>query len=239
VSNPDEELVEAGRQIRARRLLEVVTMPPRIARLPRNKAGYPIPWFVAELDDGTRDFRVASEERQIDAIRLKLCWVCGGPSGAYAAFVIGPMCAVNRISAEPPAHRDCAIYSARVCPFLAVPRMRRRENNLPDGMVEAAGGPIRRNPGVALVWVTRTFTVFRAPMGNQGRLHRFGDPTEVLWYAEGRTATRAEILASMESGLPALQEACQLDDDPADSLRMLDKDYQRALALLPQEVAGV
>lgn len=86
--------------------LEAVTMPPRIARLPRNKVGYPIPWFVAHLDDGTRDFRIAGQEQHIRAMRERLCYVCGGPLGGFGAFTIGPMCAVNRISSEPPAHRD-------------------------------------------------------------------------------------------------------------------------------------
>lgn len=69
----DDALVAAGARARTRRLLETVTMPPEVARLPRNVAGYPIPWFVATLPDGTRDFRIACEERQLDAIRLKLC----------------------------------------------------------------------------------------------------------------------------------------------------------------------
>lgn len=215
------------------RLVDTVPMPPRIAQLPRNTVGYPIPWFVATLDDGTRDFRIADQKRHIDALRDKLCWVCGGPAGAFSAFTIGPMCAVNRISGEPPAHRDCAIYSATVCPFLANPGMRRREARKPEGVVPAAGDPILRNPGVALVWVTRSYKVIRPDAGNAGLLCEIGDPTETLWFAEGRSATRAEVLASMESGLPILREACQRDDDPAASVRMLDAEYGRALALLP------
>lgn len=208
-------------------------MPPGIARLPRNRQGYPIPWFVADLPDGSRDFRIASGEKHADALRFGLCWVCGRHRGRYAAFTIGPMCAVNRISAEPPAHRECAIYSAQVCPFLSVPNMRRRESNKPDGTEEAGGISILRNPGVALVWVTRSFTSFRAEFGARGVLCELGDPTELHWYAEGRTATRAEVVASMESGLPALQAACVEDDDPAYSLQALDREYQRALALVP------
>jgi hypothetical protein len=215
------------------RLLAETPMPPRIARLPRNRQGYPIPWFVADLPDGSRDFRIADQERHIDALRFGLCWVCGERRGAYSAFTIGPMCAVNRISAEPPAHRECAIYSATVCPFLSVPNMRRRENNIPDGTVGAAGVAILRNPGVALVWVTRAFTSFRPPFGAAGILCEIGDPTELHWFAEGRTATREEVLASMQSGLPSLQAACAKDDDPAGSLLMLDREYQRALALAP------
>ncbi len=208
-------------------------LPPKMSRLPIDERGYPIPWFVIEMPDGTRDFRIASEEKHIDALRFGLCWVCGDRRGAFAAFTIGPMCAVNRISAEPPAHRDCAIYSAVVCPFLSVPNMRRRESGKPGGTVEAAGIAILRNPGVALVWVTRSFTVFRPQLGRRGRLCRLGDPTDLLWFAEGRTATRAEVLASMESGLPALQAACGEDDNPEESLRILDGEYRKALALVP------
>lgn len=208
-------------------------MPPRIARLPRDRHGYPIPWFVATLEDGTRDFRVADQGRHIDAMRFRLCWTCGGKLGANVAFVIGPMCAVNRISAEPPNHLDCATYAARVCPFLAVPAMARRPAPLPDGTVDPAGHGLMRNPGVALVWVTRRFRYFRPPMGAAGWLTELGEPTALHWYAEGREATRAEILASMESGLPALAEACHLDDDPAASRAMLDDEYRKALALVP------
>lgn len=210
-----------------------VAMPARVAALPRNKVGYPIPWFVATLEDGTRDFRVASADLMVNAVKQQLCWVCGQQLGSYVAFVIGPMCAVNRVSAEPPAHRDCALYSAMVCPFLSHPGMRRREIDVAEPTITPAGRPLMRNPGVALVWITRSYRVVKSPGGNKGILFRIGDATETAWFADGRKATRAEVLASMTSGLPALQEACQLDDDPDESLRDLDSDYRRALALVP------
>ncbi len=130
--------------------------PPRIARLPRNHAGYPVPWFVAWID-GTPDFRVIGEGRLDDAIRFRSCWLCGDPLGANAAFVLGPMCGITRTSPEPPSHRDCADYAARACPFLATPNMRRRETGIPEGAREPDGIMIRRNPGATLVWVSRTW----------------------------------------------------------------------------------
>lgn len=214
-------------------LLDTVPMPTRIARLPRNNVGYPIPWFVAVQQDGTRDFRVADQHKHLHALRNRLCWVCGDKMGSNLAFVIGPMCAVNRVSAEPPVHRDCAIYSARVCPFLANPSMRRRTTGLPEGYVPAAGEPILRNPGVTLVWVTRSVKVIRPDRGNAGLLCRIGDPTETLWFAHGREATRAEVLESFESGLPALQEACEKDDRPDLARRELDVQLEQALARVP------
>lgn len=215
------------------RTLANAAMPARVARLPRTAAGYPIPWFVATLDDGTRDLRIAGAEQHAAAIQRKVCWVCGDQLGRYAAFVIGPMCAVNRISADPPSHRDCATYSAQVCPWLATPQMNRRPVGEVYGLIPPAGVAIMRNPGVTLVWVTRDWTAFEVPVGEAGVLYRFGDPTEHHWYAHGRPATRDEVIASFESGLPTLQEACKRDRDPTVSLKLLDQEYQTALALAP------
>jgi len=219
-------------------MIATPVMPAHIARLPRDRHGRPIPWFVATLDTGARDFRIADQQRHRDALRFQRCWICGDRTGGFVAFTIGPMCAVNRISSEPPAHRDCAVYAARVCPFLANPGMRRRVTGVPDEVVPAAGDPLLRNPGVALVWVTRSYRTFRPERGNAGLLCAIGEPTETRWFCEGRDATRGEVLASMESGLLALQAACQRDDDPAGSLRLLDAEYRRALALLPAEEAA-
>lgn len=206
------------------------TAPPAIAALPKNHAGYHVPWFV-EWFDGVPDFRVADSRKFRDALRFGLCWMCGKPRGRYGAFVIGPMCAVNRVSAEPPSHEDCAIYAARACPFLANPKMRRRETGLPNREDRyVAGEMIKRNPGVALVWVSRTFHVYRAP---NGLLFDVGDPVTTHWFAHGRNATRDEVLASIDSGMPILREAAERSG--ADALTALDRQHQAALLLVPIE----
>lgn len=208
-------------------------MPARVAALPRNLAGYPIPWFVAHLPDGTRDFRIAGTDPLARAVKDRLCWVCGHRLGKFMAFTIGPMCAMNQLSSEPPSHRECAEYAAKVCPFLATPQMRRRplgeqaETELP------AGEMIERNPGVALVWVTCEYTAFHPERGQPGVLFRIGPPTETLWYAQGRPATRAEILDAIQAGLPELVEACQRDERPNLALLELDREVQRVLTLIP------
>ncbi len=219
----------------ATRLLDLVPMPPRIKALPRNHVGYPIPWFVATLDDGSRDFRIAGMFQQFLAVRDGLCWVCGGRLGAYKSFTIRPMCAVNRISAEPPSHRDCAVYSAQVCPFLTTPGMRRRplDEATADDRVLAAGEMLERNPGVTLVWTTRIFRPFRPSLGNDGLLFQMGEPTETQWFKEGRPATRAEVTEALDAGLPALRATCDRDDDPALSRKELEEAADRARLLLP------
>src|SRR5262245_56582120 len=147
-----------------------IPLPKRMQHLPINERGYPVPWFVAWLDaagkraepgTGTPDFRVVDTPKVGDAIRNKRCWLCGGPLGKYMSFVIGPMCAVNRVSSEPPCHHDCARYAVEACPFLTQPRMRRNKEDMPDGHEHPGGIMIERNPGVTLIWTTFSYRVVR------------------------------------------------------------------------------
>jgi hypothetical protein len=201
-------------------------MPERIGRLPVDR-GYPVPWFV-EWIDGKPEFRIADGRKLRDAVRFDLCWICGEHRGRNVSFVIGPMCAVNRVSAEPPAHRDCAIYSAQRCPFLANPAMRRRERHLPEDAAVPAGISIPRNPGVALVWSTRDYRIVPA---DGGVLFHLGDPLETLWFAHGRPATRDEVMGSIDTGLPILRDMAE--QDGAAAVRQLDEQLRTALMLVP------
>jgi hypothetical protein len=180
-------------------------IPVRIARLPVDERGYPVPWFV-EWIDGKPDFRVSSAEKIIRAVKESRCWICGDILGVHKSFLIGPMCAINRVSAEPPAHTACATFSAKACPFLSRPHAKRREHGLPeDGQWSETG--LKRNPGVTLVWTTGKFWPIRG--AGKEILFRMGDPVGVAWYAEGRDATRAEVEASVESGYPSLLELAE------------------------------
>lgn len=183
--------------------LAAAVMPERMARLPVAR-GFPVPWFVDKVD-GQYDHRVMDGRKLERAVLDRLCWVCGVPLGRYAAFVVGPMCLVNRTSAEPPSHVDCADYSARACPFLSRPDAVRREGGLPPAeQRKCAGEMIRRNPGVTLVWGVTKWSVFGD--GRGGVLHSLGEsPTFVRWYREGRPATRAEVEESIDSGIGILE----------------------------------
>lgn len=200
----------------------------RIGRLPLDpKLGVPVPWFVAYMEDGP-DFRVVPAHRFGDAIKLRLCWVCGYSLGSrYGTFVLGPMCTVTRTAPEPPAHRECAIYSATHCPFLNNPDRRRRESRMADKLTDPDGIMIRRNPGVTALWTSRTWKRF--PSGHQ--LINVGDPESVTWWAEGREATRAEVLASIESGLPLLM--AEAEAEGPDAVAELEQMRLDAMAFLP------
>lgn len=199
-----------------------------IAGLPHDRRGRPIPWFVHVDENGDPDFRVVRRGGIRDALNKSLCWVCGLPRGREAAFVIGPMCAVNRIAPEPPAHRECAQYSANACPFLTTPGMRRRTTGLPEDR-HYADGAILRNPGIALVWFTNHWETITSPGGYL--LFRLGPPTRVQWRREGRAATRAEVLDALTSGYPLLREAAE--QDGPDAVDMLEHDRNVAMTLLP------
>ena len=152
--------------------------------------------------------------------------------GEDRAWVIGPMCAVNLVTAEPSSHLDCATFSARNCPFLITPNMTRRERHMPEGAENPAGIMIRRNPGVALVWVTG-YRGWRTENEDGGVLFRLGACKRALWFAEGRDATRSEVLASIDSGLPLLREMAEQDGPGA--VTELEQMHRTALAHVPAE----
>lgn len=205
---------------------EQIKVPAAVARLQVDPVrGVPVPYFVAWVD-GSPDFRVTDKLR--DAVRFDLCWVCGQRRGRHGTFVIGPMCAVNRNTAEPPCHLDCAVWAVQVCPFMLNPDRRRRESQMPEGHTDPAGHMIRRNPGVSLLWTTRDWRV--ASDGRGGILFDLGDPTAVQWWARGRAATRAEVDASIESGLPLLRAAAEAEGPRAvAALERMHADAQRWL----------
>lgn len=186
---------------------ELPALPETMKALPVFR-GYPVPWFVAWVN-GEPEFRAMDAMKFRRAVQEGLCWVCGEPfTNRRRVFVIGPMCAVNRVSAEPPCHFSCAEFSAKGCPFLSRPQMVRRGHDDLEG-VTVQDGHLAHNPGVTLVWQTRVFDVFTDSKGHP--LVEFGDPDNWWWYKEGRSATREEILASIDIGKDKLLEAARED----------------------------
>jgi hypothetical protein len=105
------------------------------------------------------------------------------------------------------------------------------EENLPHGTQEPGGVMIQRNPGVTLVW--QTLRPYAVGDGRGGVLFDIGEPHAVEWYAYGRQATRAEVMESITTGLPLLEEQCQLADSPDAAFAELQKMAAAALDLVP------
>lgn len=210
-------------------MISLPEMPPSIATLPKDERGYPVPWFVAWID-GKPEFRIANGDKRRRAFKEKLCWVCGGTlDPKQHVFVIGPMSAINCVTSEPPCHAECAEFSAKACPFLSMPKAQRREAGLEDIPDNTPGIAIRRNPGVACLWFCRGYKLFDDSRG--GVLVRLPGPSMVRWFAEGRKATRAEILESIETGLPILRAMAEQDGPSV--LRELEIMTASALRFVP------
>jgi hypothetical protein len=209
-------------------------LPERMRNLRIDERGYPVPWFVAWVDDGQGgerpEFRAMDARKWRQAVKLKLCWVCGQQLGRWLAFPIGPMCAVNRVTAEPPSHRECAEWSIRNCPFLSQPQMVRRDEQLPEGYSDPAGFGIKRNPGVTCLWITRGYELFDDGRGKP--LITIGEPSTVTWWKEKRAATRADVEESIDSGLTILMAAARSEGPFA--VEQLGKMFERAQRWYPQ-----
>jgi len=220
--------------------------PERIKRLPVDpERGYPVPWFVTWLDpdgrqvkdgDGKPEFRAADGRKYARAVRENLCWVCGERLGRHRYFVIGPMCLVNRVSAEPPNHKDCAEFSVRACPFLTRPAMERRDTPLADGTPIAEAGctgggvMLEHNPGVTVVYLAVDYA--RKPDGHGGHLFHLGEPFDVQFWTLGRRATAAEALAGFNAGVNRLRDLAEKNG--AGALREFQRLEKRARDFLPR-----
>jgi hypothetical protein len=182
--------------------------PPQIRRLPVDPRGFPIPAFVGWLD-GKRDFRIVAAETAAHHAKERLCWICGRALARLSTFVIGPMCAINRVSSDAPSHLDCARFAAKACPFLSEPNAVRNTRGLPADDVTAPGVMISRNPGVTLLWTCRHWRY------NRDRLFELGEPSATQWFCQGREATREEVETSVRTGLPTLLEMAQAEGPDA------------------------
>lgn len=208
------------------RRFDPADLPKHMRGLPFDHRGFPVPrfvsWFIdgkqAPFGKGTPDFRVIDPVHYQNCIKKHACWICGEPMGRHTVFVIGPMCAINRISSEPPSHRSCAEFAAKVCPFLSRPLAKRGLSPLPEKTISAPGTPLYHNPGVTCLWETQDFELFLA--GDRGNLIHLGDPESVDWFAHGRKAEFKEVADSLNSGLPSLITVAQAEG--AEALKVLN-----------------
>jgi hypothetical protein len=106
----------------------MIDMPARIARLPRDRRGLPIPVTVFRDSEGQPHFAINEEAVRQRVIRRDECPICGEKLLRYRWFVGGPRSAFDEHGAyiDPPMHDECAHYALRVCPYLAAPNYNKR-----------------------------------------------------------------------------------------------------------------
>jgi hypothetical protein len=150
-----------------------------------------VPWFVA-WKDGEPDFRLIEPAKFIEAIRSRKCWICGQPLQEVVTFVAVPMAGFMRVTPEPPAHAECASFSARACPHLALPQAQRRE-------IEGAtfpGNHDKSNQGMVMLWATKKYKPVQLDNGTYAVL--MSEAIKVKWFVQARPASRDEVLAALE-----------------------------------------
>lgn len=207
-------------------IVDQVKMPARIVSLPRDHRGFPVPWFVDWIN-GRPYFPAVSPQKLVQAVKQQRCWVCGQKLGRWVTFAVGPMCVVNRISAEPPSHDECARYAAQVCPFLANPRMGRVPvSKAPMPVTDPGGIMVEANPGAVALWSCRDYRPFYPPGG--GVLIKMGDPVGgVTWWANGAEADPDTVQARFDEGCARLRRSA-LELDGPDALPFLEEQIVRA-----------
>ena len=102
----------------------MIEMPPRIAQLPRDRRGYPIPWNVFRGVEDFPIFTINDQSKHLEAIRRELCPICGVRLGSWKWFVGGIRSAFDPHGAyyDLPGHCDCEQYALAVCPYLSAPK---------------------------------------------------------------------------------------------------------------------
>lgn len=95
-----------------------IEIPSFLSHLPIDDKGYPIPYFVA-IEDSKPNYKILDEKKQKICIEHNKCTICGNQLLKKTFFFIsGPMGVANRITTEPPMHRECAEYSLATCPHM-------------------------------------------------------------------------------------------------------------------------
>ncbi len=163
--------------------------PDRLRDLPRHGL-YPIPYFTLIKPDGRPDFRAHDAHRHSAAMRRGLCGVCGERLPYWIFFLLGPNALRERLSYMPAMHEECARYSLRICPFLALED--HTHSMRPPGagnvkLVSDADMP-PKPPRCALVRTRRYEIEYPSSPSTGAEYAAFAPPKAVEWfhYVDGR-----------------------------------------------------
>jgi hypothetical protein len=211
-----------------------IAVPDRMAHLPTDPlhADLPVPYFVGSVRDesGTLrpDFRCVAPGARERCDAGALCWICGLPLQGEFASVTGPMCLINRVSSEPVSHFDCASYAVAACPFLATPGRKRREKDLPSGILPPPSPDTHnpRNPGAVLLIRMGT-----RPKPNDERLYELRNINGVEFYRAGERIYGLDCLPEFQAGARIIAGQASEYDGPVGLAYALDR-LNKACGLL-------
>lgn len=153
-----------------------MVIPDRMAQLPRDARGLPLPYMTGD----TGDFRIIDRERWEEIVTRRLCGICAQELDYWIAFVGSQGNVDTRVFLDPGMHVECARYSIEACPFLSLPHARRSGRALPaDGRVYTAP-PVRERPPRMALYLTRGFEITVHP--GVGRAILAAAPKSVEWF---------------------------------------------------------
>lgn len=201
-----------------------VPFPAAVAARPRDGRGYPVPAITPWID-GVPAFAELNSFRTLICLSERRCTVCGTELPRRPVYRVVDGEAADLIEAvldagksyvnvapasEGPGHRACMLYSAMVCPHLSSSGARRTAEATSGGQTLPKGDP--RGPSAAVVG----YDGYHWKVGERSLEIFFGQPVEVLRYAEGDDLAgelRAEIAREQPPAQPC--PPYLLDDDAA------------------------
>lgn len=101
---------------------DLSNMPARVAALPRDRRGLPIPVIVTRDGLGEPHFTMNDARTAERLAREGCCGICGDRLGAYKCFVGGPGSAFHPEGRyfDGPVHLECGVFALHACPYLAL-----------------------------------------------------------------------------------------------------------------------
>lgn len=106
-------------------IAELLEVSPRVAKLPRDRRGLPIPYVVLKDEHNTPDFIVNDTKLVYQCIAEGRCSLCGEKMDDEDVwFVGGQMSGLDPrgMYIDPPVHHECGSFALQVCPYLAFGR---------------------------------------------------------------------------------------------------------------------
>lgn len=153
-----------------------IPIPDRMAHLPRDRRGLPIPVTVHRDEHGKPHFQINEEAHRQRVIAEDRCPICGGKLLRGRWLVGGPASAFHAHGAyiDPPMHTECLHFAMKVCPYLAAPsyaKLLGKKTLAPhaqNDVVETDEGMLDERPGVFVAVMATGQRLIRGEMDGTG-----------------------------------------------------------------------
>ncbi len=163
-------------------------IPARLARRPRDRRGYVIPFAQFIDKSGEPQFKIMDDELVTRCLNYRLCGLCGEQMGRHVFFIGGDLCVANGFFYDPPMHKECAEYALRTCPHIVhtIGKYGRIPDPEPLGAGRLGVGAMGAASRFALLHGERY--TYRRDQGGMMLIRAELPWQEVTWFEHGRPA---------------------------------------------------